>query len=247
MMKLLQLLFIPVLLSFAIIQPETEPKQGCKNSQYILKQSQLKHDPDQHWAKAELNLHIQEPRVQNPGRYSKVKLNNGRNAFEFERNREEGAITCVIDENGSFSAMLEGASEMPKDIVEKYGLNKDRIDGYWKFYQLMYGLPMSMNTDFYERMDTATTVQWQGKEAYKIDVELKEPMISKNWSLLISTADYRMLGIELNSPDSPDGGEYLVFDGEMTSNGLTIPRIRHWYGKNSGEYLGSDIIMKEIE
>ena len=49
----------------------------------ILEKGIHKHDPNKKWKSAKINVRIQEPRVQNPKRYSIVKLNN-----------ENGSLQC---------------------------------------------------------------------------------------------------------------------------------------------------------
>jgi hypothetical protein len=110
----------------------------------------------------------------------------------------------------------------------------------------MYGLPMSITDALYERIEPARSIQYRGKDAYRIDLELKEALISKHWSLIISTDDFELLALTLNDPEDEQKGELIEFDGEIVSNDMTIPRIRHWYDKGTREYLGSDIIVNEI-
>lgn len=45
--------------------------------------------------------------------------------------------------------------------------------------------------------------------------------------------------------DDNTKGERLYFDKSITINGITIPRIRHWYEMND-EFSGSDIILKQL-
>lgn len=244
-MKLFYLTILPFLLSFLVDQDESV-KNNCKNGYYILGKSKLKHDPQQEWTHADLKIHIQEPRIQSPERYSKITLNNKGNSFEIERDSEDGKIKRKIDEHGNFQAWLnEGIA--PLEIVEKYGLNKERSEGYWNFYKTMYGLPMSITEDFYLKIDSAAITNFDDKEVYRINVELKDELFSKHWALLISTKNYELVGLEIEFPDKPEKNELIQFEGVFTSGGLNIPRIRHWYSKEQMEYLGSDIIVKEVK
>lgn len=243
MMKLIYLLFLPFLLS-GTIEPE-ERQAWCKNSLHILEQSKLRHDPQREWEKLALSLHIQEPRIQTPERYSKIKINNREEMFEIERTREEGRMKSMVDKNGNFSTLLND-EVAPEAIISKYGLNKERNMMYWSFYKTMIGLPMSLTEDSYLKLDTAEVVRFEAITVYRIDLELKESIIRKNWSLMISPDTYELLAIELKSDNPAEDSEVIKFEGEFATGGMRIPRIRHWYSKESATYLGSDIIVKEL-
>ena len=245
-MKLIFLLFFS--LSF-VINSSFFPKENdrCRNSYHLLEQAKLRHDSHNNWKNTELRFHIQEPRIANPYRYSKIKLDNKSNAFEIERNRSDGTEKRIINEKGEFHALFNESEDIPLEIIDKYGLNKERSFGYKNFYATMYGLPMSITENIYENLDTAEFIKFDGKEAYEIKMTLKENMISKYWSIYLDANDYTILGLEFSFPNDPAKDEILKFEGEVSVNGIIIPRIRNWYSKNSNEYLGSDIIVKEIE
>jgi hypothetical protein len=71
-------------------------------------------------------------------------------------------------------------------------------------------------------------------------------MISKHWRVLIAVDNFQVLGLELFHPDDPTQGEILTFDDLVEVDGIQMPRIRHWYDMEA-QYLGSDIIVKEIK
>ena len=242
-MNLLIVLFTAWLSVFSF-QPDNPPAP-CKNRQYIVAQSKLKDDTDQRWNQSEFRLHIQEPRVNNPQRYSRVVLNNASSYFEIERNRSEGTIKRIIDERGSFRALFNDNTDVPAEIIEKYGINQQRSQGYRNFYQAMYGLPMSVTKEFYDKMAPAEPIVFEGKEAYRISLELKQEMISKHWQLIISIEDYALLALEFYHPENPEEGEIIKFQDNLRIDNITLPRMRHWYDKQTDEYLGSDIIVTE--
>jgi len=223
------------------------PPTPCKNSQYILAQSQLKYDANQQWSESELRLHIQEPRINNPQRYSRIVLNNASSYFEIERDRNEGAIKRIIDERGTLRVLLNDSESIAPAIKEKYGLNQERSEGYRNFYQKMYGLPMSVTDDFYDEIAPAEPVTFEGEEAYRISLELKQEMISRYWRMIVSTEDYTLLAVEFYHPENPEEGEIIKFEDVVQVDGITLPRMRHWYEKQTNKYLGSDIIVEELD
>ena len=219
----------------------------CKNSSYILQKSQNKYDKNDQWEQAELKLHIQEPRVGNPKRYSRVVLDNHTRYFEIEREVEGTSVKWVVEGKGQFSAFLNGCSIFSSEIADRYGLNKERGEGFHKFYQTLYGLPMSVRPEFFRTMAPAEAIVFAGRNAHSIAVELNQKLISKHWNLIISAEDHSLLAVELLNPDDPESGEIIKFEEAFEVDSILLPRIRHWYARQSNEYHGSDIIVEAIE
>lgn len=221
---------------------------NCKNSTYILNQVQEKYDSNQEWGTSEIKLHIQEPRVNNPQRYTKLNLKNSDDYFEMERFREDGIVKRILTGNGESKIFLNGESELSRAIIEQYRLNVERSLGHKKFYKLMYGLPMSLSNNFWEQIRPAQKAEYEGREVYRVAMELKDEMISKHWTLIIEVETYTLLAIEFNHPEDPGKEEEIItFEGEFDINGMKIPRIRNWYIKGTNEYLGTDIIVEELK
>lgn len=219
---------------------------ACKNGSYILEQSQQFHDPQGNWQNAEIKLHIVEPRIQNPGRYSIMYLNNASGYFKLDRSRDEHMSSHIVETDGSPKVLWNGNENFSDELIEKYRLQAARSNGYQQFYQLMYGLPMSLDKHLVKTVGKVKTVDRKGQQVFAVDLELKEAMISKHWRLLIAVDNFQVIGLELFHPDDATQGEILNFDDLVTIEGIQIPRIRHWYDMEA-QYLGSDIIVKEIK
>lgn len=219
----------------------------CKNSAYLLEQSKKYHDPSENWGQLTWKFYIQEPRLQNPTRYSMVSLNNGNGTFELLRNREQSVSAHKIDAAGNAEVLLDGEKEFSKELQEKYRLNAARNQGYRKFYQMMYGLPMSLTDDLVTEMKDAEIVTFNQQEAYKIQIQLKEAMIGQYWRVFLSTENHKMIGLEIVKAENDEAGERLHFDGNFNYKGVQIPRMRHWYDLETDAYSGSDIILRGLE
>ncbi|MEX0288046.1 MAG: DUF6503 family protein [Flavobacteriaceae bacterium] len=220
----------------------------CKNSTYILGQTKKQYDADKRWEASEIKLHIQEPRVGNPLRHTKLQLVNSTDYFEMERFREDGVVKRILTGDGESKIFLNNETDLPEDIIETYRLNKERSIGHKNFYKLMYGLPMSLNETLWEQIAPAEKGTFEGSEVYRVNVALKEAMISKHWTLLIDVKNYKLLGIEFNHPEAPGKEEELIkFESEFEVDGIKLPRIRNWYIKGTNEYLGSDIILETLK
>lgn len=232
------------LLTFSILllSCAKEPKI---DGQKLLDQSISFHDPESNWDKAVFDIHIQEPRISNPFRYSIVKLDNNLNTFELSRNRDQYISTHIIDQNGRSTVLLDGVTVTDSTLIKKYRLDSSRNIRYKDFYKLIYGLPMSLSKSV--SMIKQTTEQlFNEKESFKVEVELEQAIISKHWNLFISKKDHQLLGIEIFFLGEPEKGERLYFEGIATINKMKLPRVRHWHTYNNDSYSGSDIIIKEI-
>lgn len=233
-----------IILSFLITILLSCNQEKPLNGSQILSNSIKVHDPSDAWGEATLNLYIQEPRISNPHRYSIVKLDNSNNTFELTRNRGKHISRHIIDSLGNSFVILDEKMEIDTGLVKKYRLSASRNADYKKFYQTMYGLPMSLSNSTEKIINTTTGIFAQ-EECYKIQLKLKEKIISRYWHIFISTSDMKILGIEITFPDDPSKGERLFFDKIIEVNGMKIPRIRHWHNLEDNEYSGSDIILKE--
>ena len=219
----------------------------CKNSTYILSQVKKQYDANNQWEASEIKLHIQEPRVGNPLRHTRLQLANSTDYFEMERFRKDGVVKRILTGTGESKIYLNNESNLAQEIIEQYRLNKERTLSHKKFYRLMYGLPMSLKETVWKKIAPAKKGTFEGKDVYRLSLELKDPMISKHWTLLIDVENYKLLGIEFNHPEEPGREEELIkFESEFEVDGIKLPRIRNWYIKGTNEYLGSDIIVEEL-
>ncbi|MEM6763847.1 MAG: DUF6503 family protein [Bacteroidota bacterium] len=217
------------------------------SSTQLLASSAAFHDPDNRWERATLSLYIQEPRIQNPSRYSRLLLNNETGEFQLERNRDEHLSTHIVNSGGEGSILFNGSAEIDSQYVAAYRLSPERSLGYRGFYHFMYGLPMSITQEKVKEMRPVNAAFFNNKACYQLEVELVEPMISAHWRLYFREGDFRLEGVEIFFPEEAEKGEKIVFDHLAEADGMLLPRIRNWYELGNGEYSGSDIILKEIE
>lgn len=222
-----------------------QPTEKTYSGEEILEKSIQKHDPKGQWSTAEFSFRIQEPRLQNPVRYSEVSLNNKTGAFELKRNREDKIASYSIDPDGLANVFLNNEAVLDSTEIKRYLLQTTRVNVYQTSYQTMLGLPMSLKKNFIEKFGTVSKENFNGKQAYKVALELKKAMFSKHWKVYFSTEDFQILGIDLVSLEDPNDGERLYFDKTIQIDQISIPRMKHWYDLQDN-YLGSDVIVKKL-
>jgi len=244
MMKM-RMYYLQMIIAFVCFRSCTSSK-NITNASTVLNQSIKVHDAKNNWNTTNLEIQIQEPRISNPHRYSMVKLNNNTGAFELSRNKEQHIAKYSINEKGESTVLLDDKKIVDSVIIKKYKLSANRNNNYKRFYAMMYGLPMSI-PEHSEIISGGAKIIYNKEPCYKIEIELKEPIITKFWNVYISQKSNYVVGIEIFHEDDKTKGERMYFENLIEINDIKVPRIRHWYNLKNNDYGGSDIIIKEIQ
>ncbi|BFP43146.1 hypothetical protein FGF1_39910 [Flavobacteriaceae bacterium GF1] len=216
---------------------------GIEEGLLLLEKSKKIHDRDGTWPSQKLEFRVQEPRVQNPERFSEVLINRSNQSFALKRRIDSKEIEIHVS-NDQVWFKIDGNEIKDETLLGKYRLSEPRAKGYQRFYQTIYGIPMSIDTTFYKKIEHVKKVKFQGADAFLIMFSLREEMIGKQWGLILSNTDFRVLGLEIYHPGSEnDERETIWFDGYFEKNGILIARFKHWFLNGDKEYLGSDIII----
>ena len=236
-----------ILVCLISCQQDIDHKEAELNSSEILEKSTKFHDPNGIWGNLELSIHIQEPRLNNPGRYSLIKLNNNDNSFELVRNRDHHLSRYIVDRDGNIKVYLDDKEDIASDLIEKYRLDKPRVLKYRDSYQMRYGLPMSLTDDAIKSIGKVESSTYNNQACYKIPIELNKEMFSTHWLIYIAKSNFEYKGMEIIFPDDYTKGERLYFEGIFSIDNIKVPRIRHWHKYSDDTYSGSDIIIKALE
>jgi hypothetical protein len=223
-----------------------QPTEKEYSGNELLQKSIVQHDPNNQWNKAEFTLRIQEPRLQNPIRFSEVSINNKTKAFALKRNRGDKVASYQLNADGTTTVLLDDEVVQDSATIAEYMLQSRRVKSYQRFYQILLGLPMSLNEEVLDTIGTVSKVIFNQKESYKVEIKLQKPLFSDTWNLFISPDDFSLLGIDLVSLDDPNDGERLYFDKTLQIENINIPRMKHWYDLQDN-YLGSDVIVKRLD
>lgn len=238
-----KVLFSFALLGVFFLLSGTPKSENCKNGNYLLEQSILRHDPNTRWDQQKMQLRIQEPRTQNPERFTEIAIDNTEDHFKMIRKVESVVVETVI-KGDEVKFLVDGNPRFEEDVAEKYRLYPERALGYKKFYTTMYGLPMTLDNNFVSKIESVDHLDMDNRKVIRIQLLLHEAMISKHWGVLLAPDSYELLGLEFYHPESGDNErETIWFDGNFKKDGILLPRFRHWYLNGKAEYLGSDIII----
>nr|WP_321232739.1 DUF6503 family protein [uncultured Psychroserpens sp.] len=223
---------------------------GCHQKQtldgeFILKEAISKHDSLNVWNTTKLHIHIQEPRLSNPYRYSILELDNSSDSFKLSRNRDQYISEHIVESTENSYVLLDGKIETDSVLIKKYRLDPSRNIKYKDFYNQFYGLPMSLNNSVEKIFNTSESI-FNNEECYKIETKLNKSVISRYWIIYVSKYNKTIKGLEIVFPDKPNKGERIYFEGFVIINGIKIPRIRHWHELKDNMYSGTDVIVKEL-
>ena len=235
------LIVISLLLLVSCSKPNSE-----LSGKEIIEKSVLKHDPKNQWSSAEFTFRIQEPRLQNPERFSLVYLNNETDAFKLMRNREDKIASYGINADGITTVLLDNKSITDSLLIKKYLLQPERVHVYKNSYQTILGLPMTLNNELVSDIGTVSKAIFDGKPAFKFQVALKRKVFSDQWILYFSEEDFSLLGIDILHPNEPNRGERLYFEKSIQVQDMQLHRMKHWYDMN-GTYLGSDVTVYNLD
>lgn len=212
----------------------------------LLQKSIAHHDPGGRWANLALDIHIQEPRVGNYARWSRVHWSDSL-MFQMDREVDGHRLTYRCKDNNNITLFNDNMLDHRADtaLIKQYRLQSDRVDLYHDFYKTLIGLPMSLP----DRIKTFTEVKqtnYNGIDAHAIGVILNKPLFSDRWVLYVARDDHRYLGMEIIDNNNSNDGERLYFTEWYDHRGVKLARVRHWYDRASGDYSGTDIILKHI-
>ena len=221
------------------IAPDKEKKLVAKD---ILDMSITFHDPEDKFKVSKLDIHLQEPRIQNPYRFSKLTIDNKKNTFKLLRNRGKRFVEYSKNSYGNLQVLLDGKVEKDTSIIRQFRLDTTYVTGYKNYYDMIVGLPMSLksNMKFMERVEN---VKFNNHDCYKLEFVLNKNIISKKWVVYFAINDFSVQGLEIINEEEPKKGERMIFQDLMEINTIKYPKIRHWRDRQTNDYLATDILL----
>ena len=238
--------YLLISISLVLLSCKEEAPHSSLSSIDIMNKSIQFHDPKGEWDSTPLALHIEEPRIGNPTRYSELNLDKAKGTFHLLRHRNGHFSTHIVDAEGALEVYLDNEVVTEDSIVKKFRLDPERNLRYQYSYEQMLGLPMSL-LEGENTFGPVEEVHYNQIAAYKIPVDLEKALFSKQWNIYIAKSTYAYLGMDLLSEEDPQGGERLYFEGIFLIKSMKLPRHKHWHYLSSDDYLGSDMIIKVLE
>lgn len=225
---------------FAIVSIQSQKITGKE----LLERAIQYHDPDGKWEtfKGTLFITMETPKNLNrdseikidlPNQYFYVKATQGKNTSEYTINKDKCSITFNGDTNPS------------EEIKKKHKLSCDRANMYKDYYTYLYGLPMKLKDPGTIIHKEVNLKKFKEKNYLVLKATYKEEVGKDVWYFYFNPKTYAMEAYQFYHDESKNDGEYILFSGIETINGIKMPKKRAWYYNKNGQYLGTDILKKK--
>jgi hypothetical protein len=215
------------------------------SAQAILEKAVRYHDPQDRWPSFRGTLELAEPRPQTPERRSTVHFDRQAGFFRLDRYYGNQPVVTRIVENGNCSYLLDGAAVTGTAALRQHRLDCERNRGFQAFYEFLYGLPMSLNSDdVLERVPLPEITEFEGKPACALRIRLRKAIISDDWRFFFDPDSGRLLGYAYYENEAGTRGARLLLHEEAAFESIRFSRLRSWYDLESGNYLGTDVIVQ---
>jgi len=212
------------------------------NAREVLDGSIAFHDPKDRFKSTRFDIHLQEPRIQNPYRFSKLTIDNGNKTFKLLRNRGDRIVEYSKNIGGNLQVLMDGKVERDTSMVRKFKLDTNYLNGYNNYYNMIIGLPMSLKANMKD-MKRAENVEFNGRDCYKLEALLNKSIISKKWVVYFDQYDFSVQGLEIVDEEEPNKGEKIVFQSLIEIDSIKYPKMRHWSDRQTNDYLATDILL----
>ena len=228
-------------LAFATISSFAQEITGKQ----LLEKSIKYHDPEGKWETFQGTLYItmetpnkpkrdSEIKIDIPNEYFYVKATQGNKTTEYTLDKEK----CTIQFNGKTPTEKE-----KKDNK----LSCERANLYKNYYTYLYGMPMKLNDPGTIIEEKVNLEKFMGEMYLMLRVTYKKEVGEDIWYFYFNQENYALEAYQFYHDESKFDGEYIVFTGIETINGIKMPKTRAWYYNKNQQYLGTDILRKGKE
>ena len=194
----------------------------------LLDRSIAYHDPQGRWSRGAFEITELASQPDGTGHRNLLRFDNARGRFELETSVDGRAVAVVV-ENGVVVARLDGKANLDGDELKRYRLTPAQVLSRRNRDLYLWGLPMKLR-DPGTRLDpTVKEAVFEGKAAYQPRVTYDEAVGSDTWYFFLDRDTCALVGHRFHHNGAQGDGEYAVFSGEVSGEGLRLPRVRKWY------------------
>jgi len=233
--------FVKNVLGLMFFLPGVLPVAAQPTAETVLQKSIAYHDPDGRWLKEAHLLTLRETRPDAEDRLTTLTLDYRTGGFAMRAERDGHVVEALWD-GDTCTARLDGRTDIPDDLRERYRLSCEGIQWLHAYYGYMHSLPMNLR-DPGTRLDPAAqTTTFEGREVLALRVTYDEAVGSDIWYFYVDLETYALVGCRFYHDEAKNDGEYIVFEEEVVQDGFRLPRVLKWYINEDGRFLGSDIL-----
>jgi hypothetical protein len=229
-----------LLLSYLVILSCSNPQNNA--GQQLLAKAISYHDPENNWSKLKTHLYL-----------SSVDTAGSENPFELEIDNAIGYFCHISHDDGKEIVkgvskgkdffLIDGKKEFSEEDRKKYELTSESVKWVHSFYGYLYGLPMKLTDEGASVTSTIVNEEVNGKKYPTIRVSYNPAVGKDNWFFYCDAETSALKAYRFNH-GTPESGEFILLEEELTVSGIKLPKIRKWYLNKDNKYLGTDNLIK---
>ncbi len=226
--------------------------RGAFQAATLLERSIDHHDPERIWGRARVDAQLELERPEQP-----------RASFQYSWDPRSRSLRAASITTGQriewilqpdpyagdrivFDGFLNGSRDVPSKLRSDLSLTRERAELWRDYYGFLLGLPMVLadhdDGGGARLVDDIRSETFGGRTVHVLRVVYREPVGHHTWDVFLDPQTFAMVGARFFEHD-PSDGETIVFEGEIQSDGVRIPKLRSWYTTASEEFLGTDRIQ----
>lgn len=211
------------------------------SSSELLDKAIARHDPHDRWATGVFEMNFDETRPDGRERFTDVTIDNRRGHFAISTTREEARKDGRL--NGEECLwLLNGSAEFTDEERKEYRLTCDDLKFMRNYYAYLWGLPMKLKDPGTRLDETVEETEFMGETVWSIRVTYDESVGSDTWYFYFDPSDNSLIGYRFFHDETKGDGEYIILEGEISVDGLTLPASRTWYTNAEDDLLGTDTL-----
>ena len=209
----------------------------------VLEKSIQHHDPNDILRSEKVTFHFLETRPGGSDRKTTVTIDYSEEYYHV--NREVDGATIVMEwDKGATKFRLNGNDSPSPQEMEEFRLNADYLNRMKNYYRYLWFLPVTL-------LDPGTILHesWEmtdffGKKCIELKATYEEGVGGDTWYFYFHPDNFALQGYRFYHDESANDGEYILLDGTVVNEGVTIPQSRNWYTHKEGKFLGMDTLVK---
>lgn len=207
----------------------------------LVSKSMSYHDPDGQLAKEQFTLKLLETRPNGADRSTKVYINQSEQVFSIKSVRDGKKVT-MQKEGEEVSFLIDDNADLSTEQIEQYRLHPERLEFMVNYYRYLWMSPLVLKDPGTVIHDQVKKADFFGTASLEIKVTY-DPAVGKDiWYFYFHPETYALVGYRFYHNEKANDGEYILFSGELETNGIRLPKSRKWYTHKQDRYLGEDIL-----
>jgi hypothetical protein len=111
------------------------------------------------------------------------------------------------------------------------------------YHTYLNGLPMKLQDPGTPLRDQVIEAVFDGNTYLRLSVDYpKEGGKVETWEFFFDSETYALSGYQFFHSDKPEGGEYLLLEGEVEVGGVRMIKSKSWYYRGNDRLLGTDVV-----